>query len=241
MILQQNSSMSLALGIWPFQSLILVHLRSVQHGYHPMIGPNIQSGIDWLLSQCICYDCRSVSSREVFSLDFRFIAGIVIAFLLWQCAKYFPVSRTVLRRGEISTQVLRYPVFSQKCKCCCQQQGFAISLWRTNNSLGNSLRCLDISVIPFWSITQLELIHFWHWRFSLMLKSVQLEHNLVLFGDSIYIYFMQTHIVYFLLYVNIRFYAFDAHYTVHITSKSMYRMRNQARVEDIPRERKQKI
>lgn len=36
-----------------------------------------------------------------------------------------------------------------------------------------------------------------------MVKSVQLGHYLVLFGDSIQIYFIQTHIVCFLLYVNI--------------------------------------
>lgn len=48
-------------------------------------------------------------------------------------------------------------------------QGFCCQLVR-----GNSLDCLRISLGPFWSITQLDLAHFWYWKFHLVARNGQL-------------------------------------------------------------------
>lgn len=53
-----------------------------------------------------------------------------------------------------------------------QQRGLTIHLWEATYSYGNSLNFGDISIGPFWSITQLDTTHSWHWKFFLVAKDV---------------------------------------------------------------------
>lgn len=60
---------------------------------------------------------------------------------------------------------LDFPIFKEICRCCLQNWGLTISLWRATNNFGHSLYCLRVSMGPVWPTTQLDVAHSYTWSF----------------------------------------------------------------------------
>lgn len=55
-------------------------------------------------------------------------------------------------------------MFSELCVCYLQNWVLAVSVWRANCCLGNSLGCLVISMIFFWLTSELDVTQSWYWN-----------------------------------------------------------------------------
>lgn len=80
-IQQQYLLFGLILSPWAIYSHILSHPNDVRYGF-PL--------------HALCHHCASMSYRQD-TLQLReSVAGLMFTFLLWRCAEYFPVLKTLL-------------------------------------------------------------------------------------------------------------------------------------------------
>lgn len=103
---------------------------------------NLRSKILWL-GWCLYYTFSSVQST-------------------FPHQKVQDIGVKVLRRYQFN-----FTMFNQLYSCL-QKCGLAVSLWRTNYSLGNSLGCLGISVLPLGLTTRLTVTQTWYCQFHLV-------------------------------------------------------------------------
>ena len=68
---------------------------------------------------------------------------------------------------------LNFSILSELCRCCFQQWGLAVSLWRTIYSLGHSLGCLGVSMWHLRPTAQLYVTQSWYWKLYLVTKDDQ--------------------------------------------------------------------
>jgi hypothetical protein len=65
-------------------------------------------------------------------------------------------------------------MLSELCRCALQHWSLTVKLWRTTDSLDNSLRCLGIAMGPLWPTIQLDLLQFRYWKLHLVTRDIQL-------------------------------------------------------------------
>ena len=100
-IISITIAFGLALGLWPIQAHAFGHTSSIRHSFCLM---------DWflhLIRDCLVTPKTFVAITAPACLTGRspswiegFVAQLMITFLPWYWAEYFPVSRTLVNEGE---------------------------------------------------------------------------------------------------------------------------------------------
>lgn len=171
------------LHIWSIQSQVFGHPCNGRYVFHLM---------KWVLSQ-IRYWWVTPTKAYLASRRILYIKGFIMNWFgvyisLWQHTEYLPVPKSLAVGGPA-----QFHRFSELYRFCLQQQGLAVSLWRADQTLDNSLGCLQVHVEHLYPRTHLYINYNWYQKLHLVTRDVQLKlclpyYQEILFGLPSYIF-----------------------------------------------------